>query len=159
MRFNEKTGKIDYIYNNFFRFFKKVWWHYAWFDFKKFIIKTKEKTWEGGIILWWYRLYIRKDEFHHSLDLDHKVMLNMNDKERKKYLDDLVKRREIAHKRDLRRNNLKSLNTHLKELSKIAKAWKKLLGKHYEIDKNNPPYPTRKSVDNALDEIMEKIKN
>lgn len=49
----------------------------------------------------WSKLWIRKDEFHSSLNLDAESMLYMNEKEREKYTIDLIKRRNIAHKRGL----------------------------------------------------------
>lgn len=49
----------------------------------------------------WHKLWIRKDEFHHSLDMDVRAMLVMNDMDKNKYLNDLMRRRNIAHKRDL----------------------------------------------------------
>ena len=50
--------------------------------------------------LWWNRLWIRSDEFHHSLDIDIKAMSYMNAEQQKKYIADLCHRREIAHQRD-----------------------------------------------------------
>ena len=49
----------------------------------------------------WSKLWIRKDEFHSSLNLDAESMLYMNEKQREKYTIDLIKRRNIAHKRGL----------------------------------------------------------
>jgi len=49
----------------------------------------------------WSKLWVRKDEFHSSLNLDAESMLYMNEKEREKYTIDLIKRRNIAHKRGL----------------------------------------------------------
>lgn len=49
----------------------------------------------------WSKLWVRKDEFHSSLNLDVESMLYMNEKEREKYTIDLIKRRNIAHKRGL----------------------------------------------------------
>ncbi|OQA38740.1 MAG: hypothetical protein BWY51_00782 [Parcubacteria group bacterium ADurb.Bin316] len=74
-----------------------VWW----LDVKSLPGKIKRRIWNKHILLWWHRLYIRKDEFHRSLNMDGAAMLEMNEKERKKYLADLVRRREIAHQRDL----------------------------------------------------------
>lgn len=74
-----------------------VWW----LDMKSLPDKIKRRIWNKHILLWWHRLYIRKDEFHRSLDMDGAAMLEMNEQERKKYLEDLVRRREIAHQRDL----------------------------------------------------------
>ncbi|MHB1118328.1 MAG: hypothetical protein ACYCZ7_02295 [Minisyncoccota bacterium] len=51
--------------------------------------------------LWWHRLFIRRNEFHHSLDMDTDAMVRMSSAESKKYILDLVRRRSIAHERDL----------------------------------------------------------
>ena len=51
--------------------------------------------------LFWHRLWIRKDEFHSSLSYDADAWLDMNEKERDFYSKDLIKRRIIAHERDL----------------------------------------------------------
>lgn len=53
--------------------------------------------------LWWRRAWIRKDEFDPSLNMDSRVLVAMNEKDRKKYISDLVRRRNIAHERDLGR--------------------------------------------------------
>lgn len=65
------------------------------------IIHIFKYVWLVIIKLNWNKLYIRKNEFHSSLDLDGEAMSHMNDKEREKYILDLVKRRNIAHYRDL----------------------------------------------------------
>jgi len=44
--------------------------------------------------LWWHRLWIRKDEFHRSLDMDCGAMLQMNPKQRQNYMSDLDNRIE-----------------------------------------------------------------
>lgn len=49
----------------------------------------------------WHRLWIRKDEFHHSLDMDTYAMMDMKADERKRYLTDLIRRRNSAHRRDI----------------------------------------------------------
>ena len=51
--------------------------------------------------LWWHRLWIRRDEFHRSLDMDSYAMLDMNEEDSKAYINDLMRRRQIAHERDL----------------------------------------------------------
>lgn len=51
--------------------------------------------------LLWQRLWVRRDEFHSSLDMDIVAMYNMTEAEREAYIWDLVKRRNIAHERDL----------------------------------------------------------
>lgn len=58
---------------------------------------------EDSMMSWWNRLWIRKDEFHRSLIMDDVLMSKMNEIERDKYRVDLIRRRNIAHKRDLRR--------------------------------------------------------
>lgn len=59
------------------------------------------RIWHCGILLWWYRLWVRADEFHPSLDLDMVAMEMMTPPERAAYLSDLARRREIAHRRTL----------------------------------------------------------
>ncbi|MFA5420519.1 MAG: hypothetical protein WC280_00630 [Patescibacteria group bacterium] len=54
----------------------------------------------SSIVLWWRRLWIRKDEFHHSLNLNCTAMIKMSKEERDKYLADIVRRRNIAHEKD-----------------------------------------------------------
>ena len=51
--------------------------------------------------LMWHKLFIREDEFDNSLDMDGYAMLDMNKEDRKKYLNDLTRRRRIAHERDM----------------------------------------------------------
>lgn len=51
--------------------------------------------------LLWSRLYIRKDEFHRSLDLDIDAYATMSKKKRDKYLTDLTRRRSIAHRKEM----------------------------------------------------------
>lgn len=50
--------------------------------------------------VFWARLWIRKDEFHWSLDFDVDAYEFMSDKGKVKYLDDLTFRRYMAHIRD-----------------------------------------------------------
>jgi hypothetical protein len=60
----------------------------------------------------WNSLYIRKDEFDKSLDLDIESMKDMNNKDRGQYLINLSKRREIAHYREIEKDlkDLKNCN-------------------------------------------------
>lgn len=53
------------------------------------------------IRVWWSFLYIRKDEFHSSLNMDGVAMLKMSKEERLKYLSELTRRRQLAHERGL----------------------------------------------------------
>jgi len=50
--------------------------------------------------LFWYRLWIRSDEFHASLDLNPYLLLS-DELFRDYYVDDVVRRRQIAHTRGL----------------------------------------------------------
>ncbi|QQR64683.1 hypothetical protein IPH92_03925 [Candidatus Kaiserbacteria bacterium] len=63
--------------------------------------KIKRQLWNKRILLWWSRLWIRKDEFHSSLSLDTSAMIEMTKDELAVYLRDIVRRRNIAHNRDL----------------------------------------------------------
>lgn len=74
-----------------------VWW----LDVKSLPGKIKRRIWNKHILLWWHKLWIRKDEFHHSLDMDGLAILEMDKRELKEYRADLVRRRQIAHERDL----------------------------------------------------------
>lgn len=51
--------------------------------------------------LWWHKAWIRNDEFDRSLDLDAAAMMRMNKADREKYMADLMRRRNLAHERDL----------------------------------------------------------
>jgi len=54
------------------------------------------------VLLWWYRLWIREGELHHSLYLN-SLDLNLESlskEEKEEYFKDLNRRREIAHRRD-----------------------------------------------------------
>ncbi len=53
--------------------------------------------------LWWYQLYIRKDEFHPSLSIDPFAFVRMAEREKEEYLGSLCRRRIIAHQRDTTR--------------------------------------------------------
>lgn len=54
------------------------------------------------IRLFWSRLWIRENEFHQSLDIDVEAMLTMNEEQKDTYMKDLVRRRNIAHERELK---------------------------------------------------------
>jgi hypothetical protein len=56
--------------------------------------------WNRGLRLLWCKLWIRKDEFHSSLEMDLDAMWYMSSKQVSKYLEDLTNRRRIAHERD-----------------------------------------------------------
>ena len=63
----------------------------------------RRKIWNKRIKLWWYRSFIRKNEFHSSLNMDVEAMMVMNEEELKRYFNDLARRRRIAHNRDFAR--------------------------------------------------------
>ncbi len=72
-----------------------------WLDIKSLPGKLKRRIWNKYILLWWNRLWVRKDEFHSSLSIDFEAILEMNQKERKQYFDRLLYRRVSAHQRNL----------------------------------------------------------
>ena len=76
-------------------------WRCFWFFVGLRIDKIKRSIWNRGIKLWWYRLWIRKDEFHYSLDIDVCAMIGIKEREVDKYFNDLIKRRRIACRREL----------------------------------------------------------
>ena len=47
--------------------------------------------------LWWATLWVRKDEFHWSLEMDADALRHMTPDQRYKYMQDLFNRRKIAH--------------------------------------------------------------
>jgi hypothetical protein len=49
----------------------------------------------------WARLWVRRDEFHPSLNPHINYVVKLPARERELYWRDLLARREIAHKRDL----------------------------------------------------------
>lgn len=52
------------------------------------------------IKLLWYRLWIRSNQFHKSLDTDLDILLTTNDEQREKYSEELSKRRKLAHEKN-----------------------------------------------------------
>jgi hypothetical protein len=69
---------------------------FIWLDVKELPGNIKRWVWNKHILLWWYGLWIRKDEFHISLNMDTEAMRGMNDKELFRYRDDLIRRRTLA---------------------------------------------------------------
>jgi len=59
--------------------------------------------------LWWARLFIRRDEFHSSLSLDIDAYSAMTNEQRNQYMLDLAERRDLAHERDMMREEKKRL--------------------------------------------------
>ena len=52
----------------------------------------------------WHTLFARRDEFHPSLNFNSFLYEKFNLGDRKKYVDDLIKRRNAAHDADLKRD-------------------------------------------------------
>ena len=59
------------------------------------------RTLPGPIRFRWAKLWVREDEFHPSLDFHAKYAYKLSDEEYATYSRDLVRRRQIAHERDL----------------------------------------------------------
>jgi len=78
-----------------------------WRDLKALPGTIKRRVWNKHLLLWWHRLWIRENEFDRSLRLDPGAILEMDEEERKKYIRDLVRRRNTAHERDLAREDAK----------------------------------------------------
>ncbi|MFA5188121.1 MAG: hypothetical protein WC460_02020 [Patescibacteria group bacterium] len=74
--------------------------YFQWHKLKEWIAKTKRLIWNRGLLLWWYCLWVRKSEFHHSLSIDTDAMIGMSQKQRDDYLNELDRRRQIAHEGD-----------------------------------------------------------
>ena len=73
---------------------------YIW-KLREFLRNIRRNIWNKTILLWWYRLWIRKDEFHISLSTDLDALLVMTPEEKDAYYTDLMRRRSEAHARDI----------------------------------------------------------
>ena len=82
------------------RFKHEVWLIFHQ-DLRWGLISLKRRIWDKRIKLWWNKLFLRKNELDPSLDMDYEAMSVMNDKEFGRYQADLVRRRTIAHKKDI----------------------------------------------------------
>lgn len=72
-----------------------------WLVFMEDMYRIKRCIWNKRLLLWWYRLWVRRDEAHSSLSMDVDAMREMSKEESVWYVQDLVRRRNIAHERDL----------------------------------------------------------
>lgn len=54
--------------------------------------------------VWWSELWIRKNEFHWTLNMDVEALVSMSAKRRERYMNRLMNRRNIAHERGLERD-------------------------------------------------------
>lgn len=55
--------------------------------------------------LWWNRLWIRRDEFHPTLDMNHDILVALNKEDRVSYIKDIVRRNRLVHQRDIERKD------------------------------------------------------
>jgi hypothetical protein len=72
-----------------------------YYESKYFLLFSLPAFLKSRTRLFWYRLWIRKDEFHRSLDMDFNFLITANEKQRVEYLNDLTIRREIAHRKGI----------------------------------------------------------
>jgi hypothetical protein len=68
---------------------------------KQWILYIVRRMWLVGFVRKWNKLWIRKNEFDKTLDMDSEMMMYMKKTEREKYMVDLVRRRNIAHERGM----------------------------------------------------------
>lgn len=64
------------------------------------------RIWNKRLKLWWHRLFIRKNEFHSSLDYDPYAMTGLNPGEFEAQRLDLIRRRMIADERAKKRKGV-----------------------------------------------------
>lgn len=74
---------------------------YFRYDLPESLRNIRRRIWNAGIKLFWHRFFIRKDEFHPSLNTDIEAMIVMDKKRLEKYRNDIAERRWIAHNREL----------------------------------------------------------
>ena len=63
--------------------------------------KLKRVIWHKYVLVWWGKAWVRKDEFHSSLDIDVAAAMEMTPQQRKAYYASPTRRRQIAHEREL----------------------------------------------------------
>ncbi len=71
-------------------------------SFEKFLCFV----WHAGIKLFWYRLWVRKNALHKSLEFDIMEVMYMDNDQSRYYREDLIRRRNIAHKRDIQKTKV-----------------------------------------------------
>ena len=97
------TKNINLIYykSRFSRLFLKL----KKFDFREIVYYLDFiyhiKLIPVRLVTAWHRLWIRRNEFHSSLNIDVITMLNMDKIDRDRYLNNVTMRRQFAHLRDL----------------------------------------------------------
>ena len=105
---------------------------YVWQRRKEALFKIWWRTWNARILLWWYRLWIRQDEFHKSVSFDVKAYTVMDTTGRLVYELDIGKRRTIAHERDIQRTD--------GEITRFANV-KFVLGDLFNLGRERRIYP------------------
>lgn len=85
--------------------FKHKAYLYFRYDLWESLRNLRRRVWNKHLKMWWGKLFVRKDEFHKSLDMDPEALMVMNKKELREYYQDLAKRRAIAHERQLARED------------------------------------------------------
>ncbi len=73
---------------------------FHWENLDRWLCCYLEPNW---FRLWWRKLWIRQDESHPSLYRDTAAECQMTETEQAEFMHDLLRRRHIAHERDLRR--------------------------------------------------------
>ncbi|MFA5766431.1 MAG: hypothetical protein WC919_00720 [Candidatus Paceibacterota bacterium] len=59
--------------------------HCYWANMCEEMTELRRRIWNKWLLLWWYRLFIRRNEFHRSLNSDFDAMLAMDSSELKKF--------------------------------------------------------------------------
>ena len=96
-----RTSWFNFKHNLHWGLFELYW------DIKNLPGKIRRRLWNKHILLTWHRLWIRQDEFHSSLDLDPLALMEMDETEREKYIADLIRRRMLAHNREVAEQDAK----------------------------------------------------
>ena len=76
-----------------------------WYEFRYYVVDRVVRLIRVPFIILkheWHILYIRKNEFHKSLDMDIEYMDLLSNKGRAEYLANLVVRRKLAHYNDVK---------------------------------------------------------
>lgn len=85
-------------------------WDSLWLIPQK-IRKIKRSIWNRGLRLFWCRLWIRKNEFHWTLDIDREAFEGVDDVKKKAYFVDIARRQHLAHAKDPERPNRRKNET------------------------------------------------
>ena len=91
-----------------------------WLVLREELVNLRRRIWNKHILLWWYKLYIRRNEFHKSLNTDIDAMLVMDEDELVAYFNDLYRRRKIAHQREFHRKMKQGIRSILRMNRKEA---------------------------------------